>query len=686
MNAPSTPPRLLCLAIAAAFPVTAMADEALDVLLHPESQVTLGIGAVHGDNQRFGMYNGLAEGSTYFLGDVSLLRKNEDGATWLRFEARNLGLPSRELRFEQEKQGDGGYAVEYSEFRRTAPYGIHTNLQGIGSDHLTVINSSGRSSASATEIGTDRQKLSLTFAKFLNPRTEFFLKFQNEEKKGERLFGRGTPSVQEFLAEPIDSTTQQLDVTLSYFGEKIQLTGGYYGSFYNNHVPGLTVTGGASNLASFTPIALPPDNQAHQLYFTGGYDISRTTRATFKYSMTKATQTDAFILAPRCISPIPAASNPPTNDSCRSDLGGRVDLTLFQAGITSRPLKGFSLLANVRYEDRADKTVVAQYIQATSNASTNGYNEPRSLTTLSGKAEAAYQLGAYRLAAGLDYENKKRTMAGVRIVGYRAETDETSLRLEVKRSLADSLSGVIGYVVSNRNGADYRTLVNSSGGPYNAGGWLQPVYIADRDRQKLKLMADWSPTDALSVQFLIEDARDRYTDRNVTPQDVGLRSGDAQLYSVDVSYALSERWQLTGYASSFTTRIEQATYNNANLGQYWSAALKSAATHYGFGIKGRLARWDLAADLIWAGDHNRYALAGAASPLPDIDWKQTTFKLAAGYAYDVNTRLRFEYVHDRRKTNDWTWASYTYSDGTWLEQKPLEKVHFLGFALDYRFR
>ncbi len=43
-----------------------------------------------------------------------------------------------------------------------------------------------------------------------------------------------------------------------------------------------------------------------------------------------------------------------------SSLGGVMDTNLAQFGLTARPMPGLTLLANVRYEDKNDKTPLAR--------------------------------------------------------------------------------------------------------------------------------------------------------------------------------------------------------------------------------------------------------------------------------------------------------------------------------------
>src|SRR4030095_11298786 len=211
----------------------------------------------------------------------------------------------------------------------------------------------------------------------------------NEEKDGTRLFARGTTGTGpvgsfgqfEFGPEPINSTTRQLDVKIGYTGTDLQLSGGYYGTFFNNHHNGLNFTGGLAGLSTFTPIALPPDNEAHQFHLAGSYGFTPTTRGNFKVAYTRQKQDDDFI----------TGVNVPLSPGITNNLDAKVDTTLVQAGITSRPIPKLTLLANFRYEDRDDKTPVRFYLTPAPSTS-DGANEPRSIRTTTGKVEAGYAL------------------------------------------------------------------------------------------------------------------------------------------------------------------------------------------------------------------------------------------------------------------------------------------------------
>jgi hypothetical protein len=71
--------------------------------------------------------------------------------------------------------------------------------------------------------------------------------------------------------------------------------------------------------------------------------------------------------------------------------------------------------------------------------------------------------------------------------------------------------------------------------------------------------------------------------------------------------------------------------------------------------------------------------------LPDVHTKVATLKLSGKYALQRNSGLRLQYVYDRFTTDDWTWNSWTYSDGTRVLEEPTQDVHFIGVSYYYQF-
>ncbi len=727
----------VCLALAPVAP--SFAEDEVERLITPSSTVTGGIRFLSDETPFYGIYNGQRDQEFSGSLDFSYVRRDNDTGTWLRASGRDLGLDTRELGISHERQGDWSYGIEFRQIPRTSPYSVITGTRGIGSAEMAVPTVLPTAFQDYT-LKTERQRTSFSVSKLLPANLQVRLLLQHEDKDGERLFGRGTGTVQEFLAEPIRSTTRQIDFGIDYTGEKLQLSAGYYGSFYNNKDPVLHVRGGnaafnagvGSRGVAFDNISLAPDNHAHQLQLNGGYQFARKTRLNFTLARSMAVQNDAFM-------PVNffnvANDGANANTSGRRNLGGRVDTTLANFNITSRPISGLFLLAGLRHEHRDDRTNVARYITTVggtganpvlsplgATSTTDGFNEPRSLTQRNGKLEASYQLPrGFTVAGGYEREQKERSMAGVRVVGYRKQTEEDTYRLELRRAMSDSLSGSLAYVYSDRDGSAFHNLVALDGttnyptySALNCGqaippgapaitrcGLLQPIYLADRKRQKLRLLADWSPIEALSAQLMIEGSDDNYGQGRGLP-DVGPRKGDYRLFGVDLAYRISDRWKANTWLSRMTTRMEQATIagvNSVNNAQavVWAAEQENIVNSLGVGLRGQLPRGvEFGADLSIALDKTRYgqkresfaAFTSTASPsdLPDIDYRQQTLKLFGTYPLSTQLKVRLDYMLDRRRTNDWTWSDWTYSDGTRVTFDPRTTVHFVGLSLRYEFR
>lgn len=674
------PVTVSAIAIFALTPAPASAAEEVDELTkltRPDSTIRAGVGYVSQDNLRFSQYTGLRDEGGYGLLDFNVVQRDDATGTWMRLDGRDVGLENRELRFEYSRQGDWGYFLEFNQMPRYEPYTINTAVTGIGTANLTVPATA--TSGNPVELKTRRDTVGLGFNKELAGDFDVQVRFRQQEKTGERLFARGTTGGTnfQFTPEPIDSTTQQVDAILGYAGDKFQFSAGYYGTAYHNRNSALNITetGGSTGLSSFTPIGLPPDNQSHQLSFAGGYSFTPTTRSTFKLAYGRATQDDVFIT--------------PTLQG-NTSLDGQIDTTQAQFGITSRPLPKLSLLADLRYEDRNDNTPVIPYSNlATSTSTFNGFYEPRSIKTTAGKIEAGYSLPmGFRVLGGLEHEIKERNVpyywlgGSLASVSTREKTEETTYRLQMRRSLAETVNGALSYAHSNRGGSDYvNTVVNNGTTGSNL---MAPLHLADRERDKWRALVDWLPVQKLSLQFMAEDVQDDYSGRTYGP-----RSGSAQNYSIDASYAVSDEWETTAWVSRNETDSEQTLQTSA--AQPWASALGNVGDAIGLGVRGNpVGKVEVGGDLQYTTDRGTYnvtspsPITGVTLP-PDTQYRQTRLKLYASYPLKKNAGVRVDYAYERWQIDDWTWTNWTFLDGTRVIDDPTQTVHFIGVSGYYRW-
>jgi len=648
--------RLLVIAMTAAIVAGASApagaDDTLAAYTKPESKITLGIGALTQESRRFAQYTGLDSSSAIPLLNVDFLRRDDATGTWLKLTGRNLGLDSRDFSAVYERQGHWGVSLDYSQIVRNDPLIPTTSLAGIGTASVVT----GGTTLSSPRLATERDRITFGMTRSLPANFSFEVRYRHEDKDGARLFGRGSG---QFLAEPIDARTQQIDAMMKYTGKRLQLVGGYYGSFYNNRPQVIDVSTG-------TDISLPPDNSAQQLYVSGGYSMSKSTRATFKLAYGRAIQDDNFFIAPDL----------PGNT--RTTLDGKIDTLQAQFGISSRPLPRLSLLANLRYEDRDDKTPRFQFLTASTGR--DGFNTPFSRTTTTGKLEASYLLPLeFRLTGGIDHEKRKRSVLSIRQASWREENDETSYRLELRRSMSATINGALSLISSNRGGSDYLPANNNA-----AADFIDPIHFADRKRDKLRFSMDWTPTETLSIQVLADSSHDNYDGRPLGP-----KTGKAEFYSIDSTLALTDNWQGTLWFSTDRNNIEQLTITSANgmliAAQTWGAKLRTKGDAFGFGLTGRVSeKLELSADFASSRDENNYGLDATVPPaalLPDIVSRHTQLRSYARYAIRDRLGVRVDYVYDGFRTNDWTWNGWEYADGSTLLLPPSETGSFIGLSM-----
>lgn len=673
-------------------------------LIRPSSTVSIGAGYLGGDDRRqLGIIGGLRDTGGYLLLDADVNKRDDATGTWTNLWISNLGMTSREIKGDYQKQGDYGASVEYRQSKREVPYEVNTGVSGIGTATQVVptrCTAPGVPAGCYTpgtgttyQLGTERKKAGLEFFKYLMPDLKFKINFTNEDKEGDRHARVGGQP--EFAAVPIDWNVRQLDTTLSYVTEKFQVTGGYNGSWFSNENDLLKAT------RAGTPyyISQPLDSEAHQFFVDGGYNFTPSTRGTFKLSYTHATQDEHIPTADIAGLASPLA---PTH------LDGVLDTTLVQLGLTARPMPKLNVVANLRYHNVDDGTPEAQIVFG----GTAVHSTPLSYETWTGKLEGNYLLAdGLNLIAGIDYSNQERTvpvgtlnLAGEdteRYVPWRKELEETTFRLQLRKSMSATLNGALAYLYSNRDGSAYAAAIHSEPGEGLLATSIDPINISDRERNKVRATMDWAPSDRLNLQFNGEYSVDNYGSHTL-----GLRDGTAWLFSMDASYEISKDWQLTGWVSHDVTEAEQQNHRFAS-GTYSAAEMFDTLTDtgdsVGLGVKGLVnPKLKIGADAQWTRTLSEYdqrlVPSGAGLlyeagmvPLKDIKNTLTKLSLFAEYSLKKNAELRFDLIHERWKTDDWSWqfangSPFVFNDGTMVLTHPEQNTTFVGARYIYKFQ
>ena len=288
-----------------------------------------------------------------------------------------------------------------------------------------------------------RKAISLAGDKWISSGFQMELSFRNEDKDGARLWGRGYDCANYVCAgtqnaantkwavlmvpEPVNFNMKTVDAKLNFITEKLFVSAGYYGSFFGNDfgnvtpsVPnqlrgptGLMATlnpagaAAGNNPAGGTslqgvlqlPMALPPDNQAHQVYLSGNYAWTPTTRSNFKLAYTHATQNQDFGWH-GLYRPAGGVAHQPRR---------RARQRLAQFGLTTQPINRLTCSATCATRGRTTRPRSTSTTSRTPPAGTTSHIRT---SKLGAKVEAGYLL-PYRTCAptaGFDYERIKREL------------------------------------------------------------------------------------------------------------------------------------------------------------------------------------------------------------------------------------------------------------------------------------
>ncbi len=658
-------------------------DEELEGYVVPENSITINFGQYSGDREQYGVYDNHRNDASKLTVDANIHFNEKETGTWLIGEANELGSDSQSISASYEKQGDWGVGFDYQQLPHIAPYTVNTGVSGLGTSTQTVPDTTSSyvpGTGSNIVIATERKALGVDYYKYINGQTSFKLVFNNETKQGNRHWGRGGAA--EFALEPIDSVIKEIDATVDYMSSDLQIRGGYYGSWYVNQNSLVTSTRGTTSFY----LSLPMDNQAHQIYLNGGYNLSNKTRVTLRTSYTHATQNEHLPTAD--IAGLAASAAP-------ASLQGETNTSIVQLSLNSRPSPNLSFYTNLRYHQVDERTpdwlVVSSGVHSTS----------MDYETLSGKFEGTYRFGdGYSLIGGIEQKNQSRTVPvgsdadgdgldNERYVPFRADLTEQKTRIQLRRGLSEQWNGSVSLLNTRRQGSNLTSAAE------NAAGVITPLHIADRDRNKVRVTLDWAPAMELGLQFNIENSTDTYPK---STGEYGLQNGSSQLVSVDVDFKLLENWRTSAWASFDEIKATQFNYVDASNDN--TTTIKDEGVSLGLNLKGELSeKTDIGIELQWtqtktAYDINTTALYTATmTPPSDVTNKSTLLDIYSEYSINNSSSLRLDLIYEYWNTNDWTWlfsdgSPFVYgsnTDGTMVITIPEQTSVFAGIRYKYRF-
>ena len=697
--------------------------ELINELTRPQSKFEIGIGAISDAPFAFDNYNGFGQKGLFVIGAFDLRgdqysygNADDDKTRWRLFGA-NLGLSARSLAGEVGMQGRYRITFGYDKIPRRNADSYQTLFLGAGSANLTLpsgfVRAADTQRMSALEaslrpfsIESNRKRAELGVSCALTREWELKAGWRNDDREGTRIRGLefgsspGNPRAM-LLPEPIDSSTQLLDASLAYAGEDLRATVAYHGSIFRNHIGALVWqnpftsapwVGPGTPLPANFPLPMgqageAPDNQFHQLSITGAYEFSSSTRLTIVGSRGRMSQNELFL--PYTINPGLAMIAPP-----RGSLGGVVDTSFLNAKLALRPLRNVNVFAGLRFEERDNKTPQSEYLYVGGDAQLQPppaaptdrvrTNLPRSRRQTQLTLDADYRMApGMAIKAGWEHDDTTRTFAEVE------HAIENTFRIEFRRSGLDAWTTSAGLAHLARRGSPYlanlpflasytssafiANLAAAAGCAVaidciRAGPLQRKYYMADRDRDRLRLYAGYAPDAALSLQARVDANVDRYPRTTYGVTDA--RSVSA---NVEAGYAFDDNLSANIFATREHQRQRERSRQNlnpalaGNADADWWNLLIDNTTSFGAGIRrqglmgGKL---ELTADAIVVRGRMPIATTvgvgvspgmNPASALPDVTLRSENLSLSARITIDRRSALRLRAFYQHLDSADWAY-------------------------------
>ena len=669
-----------------------------------EGAVSASLGYLNNDAYQYGNHAGVNEqGAAPYL-DLNLrYRATPDSGdtTYWRVEGERLGLDTPRFSLEAGEQGRQRLRLDFREIPRYRFDDARTPLQGAGSAVLTLPQNWQATDATTAGMGTlqenlyevnlwqKRRSLALDYRRGLGAQWTLDVDFRRDTVQGTRALGgvsgaTGGNVRALLLPGSLDYETHLAGLSLAYLGDNMRWTLGYHGSFFSNgdrsvvwptpfaaHPQWAAGTGYPDGL---NQMATEPDNQAHQLRASGSYTFTRSTRLYLDAVLGRQSQNEQFL--PYTINPQLAVSEALPLDS----LEARVNTSRLDLRLSSRPMSRLNLMTRIGYRDRDNRTPVAAFQRVRGDAVDQQpfvdarLNRPYGLTETKASIDATWRFsGRVRLEAGYGITETDRDYSEVET------TREHAVSVGLRSTQLDSLALALSYQHMRRRTDDYvgnrpyiQTHVPGSidAEDFENHPLLRKYYLSERDRDQLRLHADWYPLEQLSLGAALAWNRDDYPSGYF-----GLNKSQLLSATFDISYTPAEDFRL----SAFYTRDR---YRNDQAGRAFRGSVPAdafdpernwqvtATDHFetvGLSLdreqlRPRLGNWqspgtlDLSVQLSHSRSQGEIGTeAGPAltnAPLPDLGTRLNTATVAARYHLSAQSSLRFALERELYRSSD----------------------------------
>lgn len=610
----------------------------------------IGPGYANDASLKFADYRGITEKGTFISinGDMHYLDK---GGRYFDLYTRDLGLDSRQLEMRGGLRGRIEFRLAYREIPKYRGYGTQNPFSESGTDRLGLPpdwvyarTTAGMSALGASllpetlEIKRKMFELGLSFRMTGNWRYE--ADFEHTEKNGTRAFGAGVFTIQSsHFPVPVDFSTNRIDMGLEYANKHSRMRFGFSGSSFNNRYTSViwenpfTPVGNTANLRA----ALEPGSDYYQFNFTGSFRPSAKVRLNAHASIGRITQDVEYTAY--SINPDFDDLEPPS-----ASLNGAMDTSNLGAGMTARLSSKLSLLLNMNYDDRDNRTPIDFYTPVITDLVPREQtpNRPYSFKRSQFSAQFSYRTyTSVNFNAGAKQKRYERTLQSVR------ETEDSTWWGEVSVDSWSATQLRVRLETSSRDISPYRQVADPG---LRENVLMRKFHLADRDRDRALIELDLSPTDRVNAGLSYSVARDRYAQ-----SIIGLMDSDEQSVNLDLGFSIKTNLSLHAFVTveDYDSDIASAEYESA---AGWTANTRDRFTTWGFGLSGKLTdKLDISIDYYSSDSRGRIRTDSGADepPFPDLSTDLRNANIHLKYQASKQWGLSLLAEHESYDSSDW---------------------------------
>lgn len=566
------------------FPVYGFTEE--DAAISGKASVTIRTLDGERESAKFQEYREIPEGVS---GEIELKYKSKDDY-FLEFKAKDIAEDDQNIGLKAGKYGQYKIELIYDKIPHRFGFDAKTLYSGIGSGNLTLsdgMQSDLQGSTSATDLVTRLNKYFPSGASSTD--LELFRKtgkvnidvmaldpfnlrveLSREEREGTRpfsaSFGFGNPIE---VPEPIDYDTTQLKLIAEYSKRPFYLNATYYVSIFANNISTLRwdnpfratdSTSATAYSASYADgpsrglIDLYPDNRYQNISLTGSLtDLPLKSRLSATASWGWMTQDDDLVAYTSNTAIKTGAVSGESGITVpfnawdkvnlpESHVDAKVNTSLYNILLTSKPLDFMHVKARYRYYDYDNKTGQIDFPGYVRFDAVWEPIEEKNHPISYKKNTAGVDLGfdvftSTALTFGYTYDEMKRSE--IREV---SNSKDNIYKVSVDTKPLEWLDLRTSYERSTRDG-DYDYRAPFEGETVTAQlPWLRKYDEADRDRDRVQFLVTVYPIEPLTITGSAIFGKDDFKD-----SPFGLLDNKHQIYSIDADYAVTERLNLFGF-------------------------------------------------------------------------------------------------------------------------------------------